>query len=119
MKKKAMRLAAKLSEHSCHKYQVGAVIIMGNKILGLGFNQVKTHTKSTHSFKTLHAETAALIDAGLGDTRGAVCYVYRRLKDGTGAMAKPCPSCSNMLKERGIKRVYYTTSDNAWTGEYY
>lgn len=119
MKKKAMRLAAKLSEHSEHKYQVGAVIMRGNRILGLGFNQVKTHPKSTHPFKTCHAETVALLQCQREDTKGATCYVYRRLKDGTASMSRPCPSCEAMLKERGINTVYYTTSNNAWVKEKY
>ena len=119
MKKRHTRLAAKLSEKSSHKFQVGSVIARGNKVLGIGFNKVKTSPQSNHAFKTRHAELDALISCGLEDTRGAVCYVYRRLKDGNCAMARPCPSCETILKERGIKKVYYTDDNHNWKEETY
>lgn len=36
-------------------------------------------------------------------------YLYREYKNGSLAPSRPCTSCMAMLKEIGIKRIYYTT----------
>ena len=38
-------------------------------------------------------------------------YLYREYKDGSLAPSRCCPSCLAMLKEHGIKKIYYTTED--------
>ena len=38
-------------------------------------------------------------------------YLYREYKDGSLAPSRCCPSCLAMLKELGIKKIYYTTED--------
>lgn len=43
---------------------------------------------------------------------GAVVYVARMLRRGEMAMARPCSACEKALRSRGVKRVYYTISDN-------
>lgn len=38
-------------------------------------------------------------------------YLYREYKNGMLAPSRPCPSCTALLKELGIKKIYYTTED--------
>lgn len=38
-------------------------------------------------------------------------YIYRELKDGTLAMARPCRSCFHLLRDLGVRKVYYTTEN--------
>ena len=38
-------------------------------------------------------------------------YLYREYKDGTLAPSRPCQSCMTLIKELGIKHIYYTTED--------
>ena len=38
-------------------------------------------------------------------------YLYREYKDGNLAPSRPCKSCMAMLKDFGIKKIYYTTED--------
>lgn len=45
-------------------------------------------------------------------TPGSVVYVARTLMNGNVAMAKPCQSCQNCLRHRGVVRVYYTIGNN-------
>lgn len=45
---------------------------------------------------------------------GATVYVARVLADGTWAMAKPCPRCESRLRNKRVKRVYYTISDREY-----
>lgn len=119
MKHRHFELAKKLSKKSDHpKFQMGCVIVSKNRIVGVGFNQMKTHTKSTHAFKTLHAEISALIGNTYEDLRNCSIYVYRETKDGKPAMAKPCPTCELALREAGIKNVYYSI-DNEQGFDYF
>ncbi len=45
---------------------------------------------------------------------GAVLYVARVRKDGTVAMAKPCPACQTLLKARRIFEVHFTIDEASW-----
>lgn len=38
-------------------------------------------------------------------------YLYRELKDGSLALARPCRSCFHLLQDCGIRKVYYTTEN--------
>jgi deoxycytidylate deaminase len=105
-------LARKLAHKSpsCHK--LGCVIVSGNKVVSVGFNDMsKTHPKANSPFKTLHAEIDALI--GLDNANRCDAYVFREFKDGRWAMAKSCPACELALRKAGVKRIFYTT-DNGW-----
>lgn len=62
----------------------------------------------------VHAEVAALAPIRYLDKKAlekCEVYVYRALHDGSPAMARPCASCLRMIKELGIKKIYYTTHD--------
>jgi deoxycytidylate deaminase len=109
--------AAKLGRHS--KHRVGAVIIDKNRVISTGFNdQSKTHpmVRAIDPFKTLHAEIHALIRSGEYELRGATVIVYRELKTGEMAMARPCSICQKLLKERGVTRMIYS-SPTGWQKE--
>lgn len=43
---------------------------------------------------------------------GAVVYVVRVLADGKLAMAKPCKTCQSVMRLKGVKRCYYSISNN-------
>lgn len=110
MKQRFFELAKKLSVKSNHpKHQLGCVIVNKNRIVGVGFNKFKTHTKSNHAFQMLHAEVDALLGVARADLKGCTAYVYRETKDGAPAMSKPCAACEIALKDAGIKTVFYTT----------
>lgn len=112
MKNKFFDLAKKLSKKSQHhSYKMGCVIVNKNKVVSLGINKIKTHTKSPHRFKMLHAEIDAVLGIDQEELKGCTAYVYRGTKDGKPAMSKPCPACQTILKEAGIKQVYYTVDN--------
>lgn len=96
---------SKLSDHDDHK--LGCVIARGNRILGVGHNMTKTHTKSPHKFKNCHAEFMAVLNSG-SKIEGATVYVFREQKNGTPANSRPCQSCWEYLMSLGAKKVVYT-----------
>lgn len=120
MKLKFFKLCAKLARNSDHpKHQLGSVIVSKKgRILSLGINKYKTHPKSPHSYKYLHAEVSALIN--LDDNinlKDAVCYVFRETKDGLPAMSRCCDSCLKALKDAGIKTIHYSI-ENGYATEH-
>lgn len=106
--------------------RVGCVITYKKTILANGFNSDKTHTVQSQYNKwrykdsgnkylppRVHSEIAALAKIRYLDidfSRIHV-YVYRELKNGHVAIARPCPSCMAMIKKMGIKNIHYTTND--------
>jgi deoxycytidylate deaminase len=96
-------------EHPQHK--LGCIIAKKGKVVGLGFNQLKTHPKSPHPFGSIHAEFSAILGVDPGELHGATAYVYRQYKSGQPALAKPCKYCERVLRDCGISSVVYTVSD--------
>lgn len=98
---------------STHKFRLGAVVYHKQAILGSGCNNhLKTHPKSPHPYKTIHAEFAAIIDA-LGNNwpdsvSNSSLYVVRVKADGSLGYAKPCKYCQFMLAQVGIKKSYWS-----------
>jgi deoxycytidylate deaminase len=111
-------MAKKLSKRSNHnRFQLGCVIVDKNKIVGMGFNMIKTHPKSIHEFNMLHSEISALIGLSEEVSKGCTAYIYREKKDGQPALAKPCSACFTALSLAGIKRICYS-SNNGYKEEY-
>ncbi len=57
-----------------------------------------------------HAEARVLRKAGYG----SVVYVCRVNRKGEYLLAKPCVSCMNALRSRGVEMVYWSISNNEW-----
>jgi deoxycytidylate deaminase len=101
-------LAKKVSKFSNHnKFKLGCVIVKGSKIVSVGVNNVKTHPRSTHPHHSLHSEMAAILLAKQ-DLCGCEIYVYREIKNGTPALARPCIYCWPFIAEAGIKKIHYS-----------
>ena len=86
-----------------------AVYIVGNRLTA-AFNIQRTHPKAKKygaRFSHIHAEQQAILNTPF---YGNV-YVYRETAHGHIAMARPCKSCLEMLKDHGVKFAYYTTAN--------
>lgn len=110
MKIRFMELSKKLSFKSLHKFRHGSVIVKGNRIISIGYNSTKTHTKSLTSHCTLHAETDAILSAGFTDLTGTVLYVYRSLRNNDApGNSKPCDGCEKLARQANISKIYFST----------
>ncbi|HXB10758.1 MAG TPA: deaminase, partial [Bacteroidia bacterium] len=97
--KRYFNLAKKLSFKSDHiQHRLGCVIVKNNDILGIGFNKNRTHPKSMSEFRTLHAEVAAVVNAGEENLEGATAYIYRQTIGGRLGLSRPCEGCEALLK---------------------
>jgi len=115
--------AKAISELSDHRVHIGAVITMGSRIISSGHNsQHKCHALQVkldkemfggESHGPLHAEVDALlplIRKGV-DLSNASLYVYREHKNGVLACARPCARCEKLIRQTGIKRIFYTVEN--------
>lgn len=115
-------LKVAFSNPGCSSAKMAAVIKDKKNTISFGLNQTKTHPlqarygKNKHSI-CLHAEIDAIRNAPKNsDLRGTSLFVARSLKNGSRALAKPCKGCEKAIKDYGITRVIYTTSEgfNVW-----
>lgn len=104
-----IRLARKQALRSTEKFQVGAVVTKGSRVLAAGYNTGKTHPRGSGAYSKVHAETSAICKClRLGiDLKGASIYVFREGKE-QARMARPCPCCMELIKSVGITDIYYT-----------
>lgn len=111
--------------------RVGAVVVERNRIVSSGHNSSKTSTlqdrynkyrgidDSTICIPRVHAEIAALRPLLKQDVdwMHTSIYVYRELKDGQVSCAKPCPACTRLIHELGIRNIFYTDWDGSYVKE--
>ena len=92
------------------RYQLGAVISKGSRIIASGANIYKTHPiiRRYHPHILLHAEINALLRAKTQSTSGSIIYVYRETKNHVPAIAMPCKICTKFLAGAKIKRAIFT-----------
>lgn len=124
-------IAKEISKFSNFKPHVGAVITQGKRIISTGFNSNKTHPLQhkyniyrnfndyASSVPLEHAEVHALshlIGKKLPWDTFSI-FVYREFKDGTPACSKPCEACDKLIKELGIKNIYYVDKNGNYVKE--
>lgn len=66
--------------------------------------------RNSHVFMPMHAahaERKVMRKAGYG----ATVYIARVCFDGSISMAKPCPACEALLRNKRVKKVFYTNWD--------
>ena len=119
-------MAKKVSELSTfHKprIRIGCLVVYGHRIIGSGFNSDKTSPVqkkynrlrfSEESPHSLHAEISALLPLLNNkdiDFSKVKIFTYREKQDHTLGKSRPCKSCMALIKDLGIKNIYYTTDD--------
>ena len=122
-------IAKTMSKLSDHKQKLGCVVVNKHHVISTGHNsqskihaiQAKIDQKRFGGFYhrgCVHAETDALIPLIKDnvDLTNASIYIFRAHKNGSNALARPCPGCESLIRACGIKKVYYTT-ENSYTKE--
>jgi deoxycytidylate deaminase len=99
-----------------------AIVAQGSKVLGVGYNRHGWSSKQNGRYSarkmnenccTVHAEVDALLKvSNRDDIRGSTVYVVRINKKNELAMSKPCEMCSQILKEHGVKRAFFSISED-------
>ena len=105
----ALQEAGKALEQN--EVPIGAVVVLENKIIGRGFNQVEKLKDAT-----AHAEMIAITAAEnhIGDWRLTDCDIYGdwRLTDcDIYVTLEPCLMCAGAILSSRIKRIFYSVFD--------
>lgn len=124
---KYFNIAKEVSKLSTYnKQHLGCVVVYKKQVLSVGYNQEKTHTLQAiynqyrefnhyDNCAKIHAETDALskirhLDI---DWSRIEIYIYRERKDtNERALAYPCRACQAMIRQLGIRNIYYTGEDS-------
>ena len=119
-------IAKKVSELSTfHRknVKIGCLIVSGHRIISSGYNSDKTnpiqkkYNRLRFSVETphkLHAEISALLPLLNNkdiDFSKVKIFTYREKADHSLGKSRPCKSCMALIKDLGIKNIYYTTDD--------
>lgn len=109
-----LRRAACIASRSSMNHRHGCVIVNKNgDIVAEGYNYVYTHMH--HKF-SIHAEVCCLSKMKRNKKWLSDCDMYV-VRVGTENMgnplkySRPCEGCTEAIIKAGIKRVYYSTSD--------
>lgn len=127
MLNKAKQLAKK-STYGTHR--LGCILVYKHRIIGQGVNTNKTHpmqklynklyrnfTKSDKPVLDLgHAEILAICSvpypiAKVIDWSKVKIYIARNCRGKKFGLAKPCGACQGLIRDTGIKKVFYTTNE--------
>ena len=131
MKERYFKFAREASKYATytgsHRFSpmIGAAAEYKGSIVATACNTNKTsplqarynvHRFSADTPDKAHAETSLIqkIRWKFGDSLDwskVHIYLYREYKDGHLAPSRCCPACLAMLKELGVKKIYYTTED--------
>jgi dCMP deaminase len=94
---------------TCHRAQVGAIIVKDKRILTTGYNgaprglphclEVGCEIVDGHCVRTLHAEQNAIIQAALHGVSAEGGTLY--------STHQPCHVCAKMIINAGLTRVVY------------
>ena len=121
------RAADVAADSNFDKYHVGCIAVLKNKIIATSPNKLKTHPlqaeydrfrnfnniksdpKNMHS---LHAEIACLNSLRYQDInyKDMELYIVRLRRDRDYGLARPCAACMNLIINKGIRRIYYSTN---------
>ena len=119
-------IAKKVSKFSTFhnsSIQIGCLVVYGHRIISTGYNSEKTNPLQKRynqvRFKedtphSIHAEIDALshlLNNKDIDFSKVKIFVYRERKDHSLGNSRPCKSCMKLIKDLGIKNIYYTTTD--------
>lgn len=114
LKKKYIKIYAEIvkmlaAQSTCTRAEVGALMLKDSRIVSTGYNGStpgQPHCKDEgclviegHCVRTVHAEQNALLfcaKEGIS-TKGCEMFVTH----------SPCPICTKLLVQAGIKKVYY------------
>lgn len=109
-----LKKAALVATRSCMNHRHGCLIVNRNgEVLAEGYNSVNMHMCHMYS---VHAEVSCLNKVKKNKRLLNDCemYVVRIGTDNMGCPLKysrPCPECTKAIVKSGIKKIYYSTSE--------
>ncbi len=111
---KFIPIARKISVKSDARQLHVSLIILRNKVICAGWNSLRTHPfayYSKYKYSYIHSELSALTKFNHRENNIEKCTMINirlaRANDGL-LIAKPCPSCLDLVASFGIKTIFYS-----------
>ena len=113
------------------KVKIGCCAVYKHKVISTGFNSRRTSPlqKKYNRYRfyeddpgvlhTYHAEILCLKSLMRRrdiNFKNVSLYVYRQYQDSTLAPSRPCESCMALIRNLGIRHIYYT-NDGSYVSE--
>lgn len=130
--KRMFRVAKEISKFSDFDGpHIGAVVCEGKTIISTGYNSHKTRPLQhqyniyrdfenyENSIPRQHAEVDALSRL-IGkeiDWNNVSVFVYREFKNGEPGCCRPCAACSRLIKDLGIRNIYFIDEEGRYCKE--
>jgi len=107
-------IAMRLAQKSVMEHKHGAVVVINNEVIAVGFNhkqEFMCHQRSIHAevdaiLKVKGRHKSLLNDAEMYVVRIGTVRMNFPLK-----YSKPCCECQKVIRKYGIRKVYYSTND--------
>lgn len=115
MKHSYFKLAESEAWKSNHRIKIGAVLVHNGRPINTAHNIVGKSHPRTKWF--IHAEHNALLGIHRKDLTGSEMYVFRVNSFGRRGNCRPCDNCRLLMKEVGVKKVFYTNSEGQYEHE--
>ena len=123
-KEKFIENASKEALKSPMLFRHGCVAVYGGKQIASGYNYHRTYSKDKSILKdytcSMHAEIDCIRkikNSRFKNKLKNIClYVVQINKDCEFKNSQPCSTCTVVLKDNNIKKVYYTVTDFSGTG---
>ena len=118
IKNRYFKMAFIEMKKSVHKTRFGAALILKNgKVFRSHNKDMKTHPALKKHYPyyatSIHAELLTILSVNSyrydHKVKGSKMFVYREDRHGFIKPARPCNDCMKIMKEAGVKKVYYTT----------
>ena len=108
MNRRAFEYAKWASGCSLMRSKVGCVLMEGRQEAADAYGWNRALQSSGPPF-SIHAEEDMLLKSRSFDVWDSDVYLYRGLASGQVADSKPCPRCRALLRDAGVRHVYYTS----------
>jgi deoxycytidylate deaminase len=116
-KQRFIVLAIEEAKKSTMLFKHGCVAVWSGKAVAAGYNQLRNYSKHRFVQKCycLHAEVACLMSIKPQQRhmiKKITLFIVRLNNDWQLMPSQPCTQCTQLLKNVGIKKVYYSTYNN-------
>ncbi len=109
----AVETLKKSAQNSTLQYKHSAGLLLGNKLVSIGINRYfKEQMFRSQIFRySIHAEVAALLKSEYRNVKGLDILIIRIGKSAKLANSRPCNACIDKLREKGIRKAYYSNAN--------
>jgi deoxycytidylate deaminase len=114
-----IRRSIAVAQRSEYRWQHGAVVAKGNKVIGFAPNRFRNAPAVDEHNVSFHAEAAVIRELlkTYPDLKGTTIYIARINKAGNTAMSRPCINCMKLIVDAGIKEIVYTNEIDTYSVE--